>query len=147
MSVKIKNIVVVFNFVFNFNCIWLYLILCVNNWSVFLFQQFMEVEEPVRRRVQTVSVTGGDQITKEKISGLRGFELLPSKVGFGVLKEGCTYQSTVRLKNTGIDSCRFKVKQPPPSTGFKVLCTPGPVSDKTSGYLWCLRNVIKRFTQ
>ena len=88
----------------------------------------MEVEDPVRRRVHTVSVTGGDLISKDNVSGLRGFELLPPKAGFGVLKEGCTYQYTVQLKNTGIDSCRFKIKQPPPSTGLKVLYSPGPVS-------------------
>ena len=31
------------------------------------------------------------------------------------------------MKNVGIDSCRFKITQPPPSTGLKVLFQPGPV--------------------
>ena len=94
------------------------------NWLNWLFQ-FYEVEDPVRRRVQTVSVTGGDQ---EQMENLRGFELLPAQVSFGVLKEGCTYVHSVLLKNVGIDSCRYKVKQPPPSTGLRVLYQPGPVS-------------------
>ncbi|XP_078373230.1 sperm-associated antigen 17-like isoform X2 [Oculina patagonica] len=87
--------------------------------------QFYEVEDPVRRRVQTVSVAGGDQ---EQVENLRGFELLPAQVSFGVLKEGCTYVHSVLLKNVGIDSCRYKIKQPPPSTGLRVLYQPGPVA-------------------
>ena len=87
--------------------------------------QFSEVEEPVRRRVQTVSVAGGNL---EQLETLRGFELLPPQLSFGVLKEGCTYVYSVLLKNIGIDSCRYKVKQPPPSTGLRVLYKPGPVS-------------------
>ena len=59
---------------------------------------------------------------------LRGFEVLPKEVDFGVVKEGCTYLQTLTLKNIGIESCRFRIKQPPPSTGIKVVYTPGPVS-------------------
>lgn len=59
---------------------------------------------------------------------MRGFELHPKEVAFGVLKEGCTYSCSVTIKNVGIDSCRFKIKQPPPSTGLKARYTPGPVS-------------------
>ncbi|KAJ7321774.1 Sperm-associated antigen 17 [Desmophyllum pertusum] len=87
--------------------------------------QFYEVEDPVRRRVHTVSVTGGDQ---DHVESLRGFELLPPQVSFGVLQEGCTYIYSVLLKNVGIDSCRYKIKQPPPSTGLRVLYQPGPVA-------------------
>lgn len=72
-----------------------------------------------------MSVTGGDQ---QQVESLRGFELLPAQVSFGVLKEGCTYVHSVLFKNVGIDSCRYKVKQPPPSTGLRVLYQPGPVS-------------------
>ena len=54
--------------------------------------------------------------------------LLPEEVVFGVLKEGCSYDITVILRNTGVDSCRYKIKQPPPSTGLRVHYTPGPVS-------------------
>ncbi|XP_028409597.1 sperm-associated antigen 17-like isoform X2 [Dendronephthya gigantea] len=84
--------------------------------------QFSTIEEPARRKVQTVSVVGKTGPV------MRGFELFPPEVEFGVLKEGCTYIHTVSLKNIGIDSCRFKIRQPPPSTGLKVLFTPGPVA-------------------
>lgn len=47
---------------------------------------------------------------------------------FGVLQEGHTYATTVKLKNIGVDFCRFRVKQPPPSTGLKVTYKPGPVA-------------------
>ncbi|XP_046849181.1 sperm-associated antigen 17-like [Xenia sp. Carnegie-2017] len=46
----------------------------------------------------------------------------------GVLKEGHTYVHSVILRNIGIDSCRFKVRQPPPSTGIKVLFNHGPIA-------------------
>ena len=58
---------------------------------------------------------------------MQGFQLYPAEVDFGVLKEGCTYIHSVTIKNIGIDIARFKVRQPPPSTGLKVLFTPGPV--------------------
>ncbi|KAI1885164.1 hypothetical protein AGOR_G00217370 [Albula goreensis] len=32
------------------------------------------------------------------------------------------------MKNVGVDSCRFSIKQPPPATGIKVLYSPGPVA-------------------
>lgn len=35
-----------------------------------------------------------------------GFHLLPSSVKFGVLKEGHTYATVVKLKNVGVDFCR-----------------------------------------
>lgn len=75
-----------------------------------------------------MSVAGGNKITPGRVENLRGFELFPPKVSFGVLKEGCTYIHTVIMKNVGIDSCRFKIKQPPLSTGLRVLFNPGPVS-------------------
>ena len=58
---------------------------------------------------------------------LRGFEVQPQSLDFGVVREGCTYVHSLTLRNVGIDSCRFKIKQPPPSTGIKVVYTPGPV--------------------
>lgn len=83
--------------------------------------QFLEVEEPVRRKIKTLSTTSHGLLT-------RGFELVPSEVDFGQLKEGCMYAVVVTIKNVGIDTCNFKVKPPPPSTGIKVFYTPGPVS-------------------
>ena len=55
-------------------------------------------------------------------------ELRPIEVDFGTLEEGCTYQFNVSLRNVGINPCRFKIKQPPPSTGIKVFYSPGQVS-------------------
>ena len=71
----------------------------------------------MRRGVHTVSVTGGDQ---QKVENLRGLELQPPQVSFGVLKEGCTNVHSVILRNIDIDSCRCKIKQPPLSTGLPV---------------------------
>lgn len=84
------------------------------------------VEEPVRRKVHTLSTSQGPLI--------RGFELLPSEVDFGLLKEGCMYTTTITIRNIGIDTCHFKVKPPPPSTGIKVLYSPGPVSQTTCNH-------------
>lgn len=36
-----------------------------------------------------------------------GFHLLPPSVNFGVLKEGHIYETTVKLKNIGVDFCRW----------------------------------------
>ena len=90
------------------------------------FKQFISIEEPVRRQVKTSSVAG--TVQPDLTSKLRGFELVPDFVDFGVLKEGHAYSCTVMLKNVGIDSCRYKITQPPPSTGLKVIYQPGPVS-------------------
>ncbi|XP_074839689.1 sperm-associated antigen 17 [Carettochelys insculpta] len=80
-----------------------------------------KVEDPVGGRVNTSSVATA-------IQHLCGFLLIPPKVTFGVLKEGCTYAATVMLKNVGVDFIRFRVKQPPPSTGLRVIYRPGPVA-------------------
>uniref|UniRef100_A0A8D0GJV2 Sperm associated antigen 17 n=1 Tax=Sphenodon punctatus TaxID=8508 RepID=A0A8D0GJV2_SPHPU len=81
----------------------------------------LKIEDPVAGRVNTSSIA----IATHQ---LRGFLLIPSVVEFGVLKEGFTYATTVTLKNVGIDFSRFRVKQPPPSTGLRVTYTPGPVA-------------------
>ena len=83
--------------------------------------QYYAVEEPVRRKILTSSSLAVG-------SKLRGFEVIPEEVNFGVLREGLTYVSKFALKNAGIDFSRFKIKQPPPSTGIKVVYNPGPVS-------------------
>ncbi|CAM5077963.1 unnamed protein product [Natator depressus] len=80
-----------------------------------------KVEDPVGGKVNTSSVATATQ-------HLCGFHLIPPKVIFGVLKEGYTYAATVTLKNVGVDFIRFRVKQPPPSTGLRVIYTPGPVA-------------------
>ena len=82
----------------------------------------------MRRKTYTTSIVGATPKGQDILNGMRGFELLPDAVDFGVLREGSTYTYLVHMKNTGVDSCRFKVKQPPPSTGLKVIYKPGPVS-------------------
>ena len=85
--------------------------------------QFSVVEGPSRRTVHTSSTSG--------VPAVRGFQVFPEQVEFGELKEGYTYACSVALKNTGIDSCRFKIRQPPASAGIKAIYTPGPVSVHT----------------
>ncbi|NXK52099.1 SPG17 protein, partial [Chauna torquata] len=80
-----------------------------------------KIEDPVAGKVNISSLA----TTKKHLSG---FHLIPSRVTFGVLKEGCTYAATVILKNVGINFSRFRVKQPPPHTGLSVMYTPGPVA-------------------
>ncbi|XP_075760956.1 sperm-associated antigen 17 isoform X3 [Pelodiscus sinensis] len=80
-----------------------------------------KVKDPVGGKVNTASVATATQY-------LCGFHLIPPKVIFGVLKEGCTYAATVILKNVGVDFMRFRVKQPPPNTGLRVIYKPGPVA-------------------
>ena len=53
-------------------------------------------------------------------------------VGFGSLREGSTYCFPVLLKNVGVDTCRFKIKQPPPATGIRVDYQPGFVRARRS---------------
>ncbi|KAI4808604.1 hypothetical protein KUCAC02_000658 [Chaenocephalus aceratus] len=83
-------------------------------------QQFLSVEEPVRRKCRTISLTDPSVIA-------RGFQLLPSTVDFGTLQEGTSSAITVVMKNVGADTCRFHVKQPPAATGLRVIYNPGPV--------------------
>ncbi|XP_063999999.1 sperm-associated antigen 17 [Pogoniulus pusillus] len=80
-----------------------------------------KVEDPVAGKVHTSSLA----TTREQLSD---FHLIPARVTFGVLKEGCTYAATVILKNVGVNFLRFRVKQPPPHTGLRVRYTPGPVA-------------------
>ncbi|XP_061664678.1 sperm-associated antigen 17 isoform X2 [Syngnathoides biaculeatus] len=83
-------------------------------------RHFRSVEEPVRRRCRTISLADPNAIT-------RGFELRPSSVNFGVQRAGTPFAVTVVMKNVGVDTCRFHVKQPPISSGLRVKYLPGPV--------------------
>ncbi|KAM4700698.1 sperm-associated antigen 17 [Discoglossus pictus] len=94
--------------------------------------KFAAVEDPVRRRSNTVTTSPASRCTRALP---RGFHLTPSAVQFGFLKEGCTYAMTVTMKNVGVEFCRFHVKPPPPSSGLRVTYTPGPVA---SGMERCL---------
>ncbi|NXY17752.1 SPG17 protein, partial [Atrichornis clamosus] len=79
-----------------------------------------KVEDPVAGKLNTSSLA-----TRQD---LNSFHLIPPRVTFGVLKEGCTYATTVIMKNVGVNFSRFRVKQPPPHTGLRVMYTPGPVA-------------------
>ncbi|XP_051634585.1 sperm-associated antigen 17 isoform X7 [Manacus candei] len=79
-----------------------------------------KIEDPVAGKIKTSSLA-----TRQD---LNGFHLIPPRVTFGVLKEGCTYATTVIMKNVGVNFSRFRVKQPPPCTGLRVMYTPAPVA-------------------
>lgn len=89
-------------------------------------QPLAKLQDPAAGKVNTSSVASA--AINNAMSAPFGFHLLPPVVKFGVLKEGHTYATTVKLKNVGVDFSRFKVKQPPPSTGLKVTYKPGPVA-------------------
>ncbi|XP_029026563.1 sperm-associated antigen 17 isoform X3 [Betta splendens] len=84
-------------------------------------QQFLSLEEPVRRKCRAVSLMDAGVV-------VRGFVLLPPSVDFGMLQEGTSSDMTVLMKNVGVDTCRFHVKQPPSATGLRVIYNPGPVA-------------------
>ncbi|NWW16710.1 SPG17 protein, partial [Falcunculus frontatus] len=79
-----------------------------------------KMEDPVAGKVSISSLATRQDLT--------GFHLIPPRVTFGVLKEGCTYATTVIMKNVGVNFSRFRVKQPPPYTGLRVMYAPGPVA-------------------
>ncbi|XP_062369128.1 sperm-associated antigen 17 [Cinclus cinclus] len=79
-----------------------------------------KIEDPASGKLSTSSPA-----TRQD---LNSFHLIPPSVTFGVLKEGCTYATTVIMKNVGVNFSRFRVKQPPPHTGLRVMYTPGPVA-------------------
>ncbi|XP_069374874.1 sperm-associated antigen 17 isoform X3 [Paralichthys olivaceus] len=56
------------------------------------------------------------------------FQLLPSTIDFGTVQKGTMSVITVEMKNVGVDTCRFHVKQPHPATGLCVIYNPGPVA-------------------
>lgn len=58
----------------------------------------------------------------------KAFQLSPSVVNFGIVREGCTYIQHVQLCNIGVISRRFNVKPPSRLSGIKVHYSPGLVS-------------------
>ncbi|XP_063675523.1 sperm-associated antigen 17-like isoform X5 [Bolinopsis microptera] len=81
-------------------------------------ERFLQQEEPVRRGVKTSSVLAAGR--RKHISDMRGFQVYPPEVSFGVLCPGGMYATTVTLKNIGIDSCRFQIKCPKNIEGVSV---------------------------
>ncbi|KAL5264612.1 hypothetical protein ACHWQZ_G005633 [Mnemiopsis leidyi] len=81
-------------------------------------ERFLQKEQPVRRGVKTSSVLAAGK--RKHISEMRGFQVFPPEVSFGVLCPAGMYATTVTLKNVGIDSCRFQIKCPKNRDGVSV---------------------------
>ncbi|KAL3882261.1 hypothetical protein ACJMK2_028623 [Sinanodonta woodiana] len=91
-------------------------------------KRFQTIEDPVKRKVKNSVVAGATIKGQANLAHIKGMNLLPDEVDFGILKEGNTYTFDVSLVNTGVDPCRFKIKQPPPATGIRIIYVPGPVA-------------------
>ena len=88
--------------------------------------KYLSTEEPVRRKVHT-SIVQAAKLNGKHLEKRRGLDVYPSQINFGILREGFSYVVDFELVNVGIDACRFKIKQPPPESGMKVMFKPGPV--------------------
>ena len=73
------------------------------------------------------SIVQAAKLNGKSLEKRRGCDVYPSQISFGILREGFTYVVDFELINVGIDACRFKIKQPPPESGLKVMYKPGPV--------------------
>ncbi len=85
------------------------------------------IEDPVRRKVNT-SIVQASHLNNKSLERRRGLEVFPTEMKLGILREGVSYITEFKILNVGIDQCRFKIKQPPPETGLKIVFKPGPVS-------------------
>jgi hypothetical protein len=101
-------------------------------------------EEPVRRRLHT-SIMEAALMNGKSLNLRRGCELYPGEVKFGILREGFTYITDFQLINVGVDTCRFKVKQPPPQSGIKILFKPGPVSFNLFFFIFFFNSILVFF--
>ncbi|CAF0878303.1 unnamed protein product [Brachionus calyciflorus] len=88
---------------------------------------FLSNEENVRRKVNN-SIVNAATMNGRSLDKRRGLEVYPKEIKFGILREGFTYVTEFELINVGIDACRFKIKQPPPETGLKIMYKPGPIA-------------------
>ena len=88
---------------------------------------FISNEEPVRRKVNN-SIVQASNLNGKSLEKRRGLDVYPKEIKFGIIREGFTYVTDFELVNVGIDACRFKIKQPPPETGLKVMFKPGPLA-------------------
>ncbi|CAF0871920.1 unnamed protein product, partial [Didymodactylos carnosus] len=81
--------------------------------------RFLEMEEPMKVRPNNASI-GVSYLNNRPLRERRGCELYPDRIDFGV-----TYATDIEIKNVGIDSCRFRIRQPPLGTGLRVVFQPG----------------------
>jgi hypothetical protein len=86
----------------------------------------LSVEEPVRRKLNN-SIINTSKLNAKSLEKRRGLDVYPTRIRFGVLREGFTYITDFAMVNVGVDACRFKIKQPPTDTGIKIMFKPGPV--------------------
>ena len=147
LAIFLKKMKILGNFFLNGKFLWYFsggssLQELISKTSSYL--QYLQTEDPVRRHVSTSLVAGATPKGKQQLGMMRGLICQPEGVNFGVLKEGCTYAFTVYLKNTGVDTCRFKVRQPPPATGLRVVFKPGPVSES---YRAGMSNLVSKLGQ
>ena len=89
--------------------------------------EYMERELPVRRFVKTTSVMQASGKGQKAMKQLFGFELFPEKLDMGVLAVSSVYRLGFSLRNVGVESARFRVKQPS-TDGLRVVFKPGPVA-------------------
>lgn len=80
-----------------------------SKWNHFIsccyFFLIAKVQDPAGGRIRTSSIASA--ALNNPNSSPFGFHLLPPSVKFGVLREGHTYETTVKLKNIGADFCRW----------------------------------------
>ncbi|CAF1242202.1 unnamed protein product [Didymodactylos carnosus] len=80
------------------------------------------MEEPVKTRSNNASI-GVAYLNNRPLRERRGCELYPDRIDFGA-----TYSTNIEIKNVGIDSCRFRIRQPPLGTGLRVIFQPGTLA-------------------
>ena len=90
--------------------------------------KYQEIENTIRTYGNKMLVAGATKQGAGNLKHMQGLIMRPEKVNFGALREGNTYSFTVQMLNTGLDPCRYKITQPPPTTGLSVQAKPGPVS-------------------
>eukprot|EP00117_Sycon_ciliatum_P024408 scpid3481/ scgid20486/ Sperm-associated antigen 17; Projection protein PF6 homolog len=93
-------------------------------------EKYLATDGSIHRRMHTSSVqaaaaklSSSGHTEVDIVSKLHTFVVQPSSLDFGRLQEGCTYHLSFSLINTGVDSGRFRIKQPPPATGLAALYT------------------------
>ncbi|PRP86066.1 sperm-associated antigen 17 [Planoprotostelium fungivorum] len=86
-----------------------------------------KTESPGKRKTRTV-VLGNTNLPGVPVPlTTHLFDVFPPKIDFGTVALGHTYKTVIQLVNIGIDTGRYKVKQPK-SKELKVHYVPGPVA-------------------
>ncbi|CAI9738928.1 Hypothetical predicted protein [Octopus vulgaris] len=85
---------------------------------------------PMSHNVKPIDsrLAGSSLQEKDRMKLSKSLELSVKELQFGKIKVGQTYEKFFFLRNIGVDSCRFKIKQPPPTSGLKVFYRLGPIA-------------------